>query len=163
MNMKEQRLIGKEKVFCLVISLIFISPVFFVQGETSIRFLYIFWAGVIGWAIGKQFSNYLLKGRREERKKFSLLLSNFAVGAYIFIYVILLIIIDFILLRNNLLLFLLKIILVTYFLLYGGLRSIQTKKGWIRGFPLSKRAALISGIAEVILAFILLFWRFLIN
>ena len=157
--MTKEQLMMREKIIVTIITIIFVSPAFFVQEGP--RLFYGLFVGAIGWAIGKKIVLYLRK--KERKKKAHPLLSNSAIFIYVLIYIILLVMIDLKYLQNKFLLYLLKIILITYFLLYGGLKSMQTKKGWIRGFPLTKRAALVTGIIEVMIAILLLLWGILIR
>jgi hypothetical protein len=153
--MKKEQYTIKERIIIAVFTIIFISPVFIVQGGP--RIFYGVFVGAIGFAIGRKIVFYKRKkGKKEKRKKVHPLLSNFAIFNYVLVYVILSFIIDFKFLQEKLLLYWFKIIFSAYILFYSGLKQIQDKKGWLWGFPLTKKAALIYGILGVISALILM-------
>ena len=152
----------KEKIITLIVSLIFISPALIIKDETSIRLAYIILIGAIGWAIGKNLIFYLKeKEIKTERNKIPPLLSNFAIGIYLFAYIVLAFLIDSILLRKSLLLFLIKVFVGGLFFFYGGLKGIQTKRIFLRGFQISGRVAIIYGILSIIFSIFLLLLRYI--
>ena len=151
-----------EKIVILIFTVIFVSPAFIVQEGP--RLLYGILAGAIGLGIGKKIIFYLRKkGRKEERKNVHPLLSNFAIFIYLFIYIGLVFILDFDLFYRNMLLFLLKILLGGIVFFYGGFKLIQTKRGWLRGFPLTQKAAVIYGLLSVIFSIFILFLKIIVK
>jgi len=152
--MKERNKIWPEKTIQIVVALIFISPAFFVQEEISIRILYIFLAGAIGWGIGKS-----LVRRKEEKKKKQIHISDHMISNYIFVYLSVYLFIylkNAEYLRDNILSFLILVMVSTYFVLYVGLKEIQSKEAFIRLTKFEGKPAVILGIISVIIAIIIL-------
>src|SRR3989344_8570701 len=162
MKSKNNKLVGKEYLVPIVITLLFISPAFFVDNGS--KFWYFIISSLTGLGLGRNLIFWLKTENRNQKteKKF---LSNFAIGIYIYIYIFVAFFIDYNLIKENFILpFLLKNIFIgCIWFFYSGLKGIQTKQLWQRGFPLTKKASVIYGILMVIFSLIILFARPLIS
>jgi len=151
---KKQRVNWKEKIFVVVLTFVFILPAIIIKDGP--RFLYTVLAGVIGWSVGKEIIWYINKDkkRKKEQNK-NIWLRNPAISAYVLIYIVFSIIIDFEFFKIYFLTFLLKMMFGSY-TLYIGLKSIQTKKAWLRGFPLTKKDSVLMGVLLIIISLLVL-------
>lgn len=92
----------------------------------------------------------------KKKERGSVLLKDNAIRVYTIVYLTLSIVLDYKLLKLNFLVYLVKIMFSTWFLFYGGLYGIKTRKGWLRGFPMTQSLALAIGVISVILALLAL-------
>jgi|SRR3989344_8371194 len=159
MRIKRNKLVGKEYLVPIVITLLFISPAIFIK--TGPRLWYGILAGAIGWGLGR-YIILTLRRKKKEKKRF---ISNPAIWIYVALYLLVSLYLDSVWLNKEFLLyFLLKnVIIGCFWLLHAGLVIIQTKKMWLSGFPLTKKASVVYGILMVIISLLILFTRPLIS
>lgn len=157
--MEKQKFTLPEKLVIFLFAFLFISPAFFIKEGP--RLLYAFLAGAIGYGIAKTIILSIQRKEAEETKNVtkSALLSDSAISIYVSVYVLISILLnrELILVPKETLIIILKILFSSYILFYGGLKQIQTRKGWLRGFPLDPKSAMVYGVIGVLLALFVLF------
>ena len=161
MKSKNNKLVGREHILPIVLTILFISPAIFIK--TGPRFFYFILAGAIGWAIGK-YIILSLKEQKAKSKEKRIFLRELAIWIYFVLYLIIALFVDYNLLNKEFILdFLLKNVFIGGFMFLQGLFGIQTKKAWLGGFPLTKKASVIYAIIAVLFSLIILFARPLIS
>ncbi len=150
----------KELMIILGVALFFfiIGNITAIIGNEEINWLFV----IIEVAIGAGIARAIVKKMQKEPLKVNVLISNYAILIYAFFYILVysLIWFDFFFIDYPSFTFL---IIVGGAMLYKGLKDIQTKKSWEWGGQVTKKQAVIGGIALIITSLILLFLRFIIK
>ena len=150
----------KENLYWIVWFITLIILIFIAKERGLAYFLGL----AILWAIGRKVLFYIKeKGWEKKRKEKNILLNNLAIFIYIALYVSIMVIIYFDFLKKDAPFASTFILVMTYWFLYQGLIGIKTRRLYLRGFQLSKKAALVYGILMVIAALLFIIIPFIIT